>query len=556
MVKKSRKSIKSRKSRKSKKLYFKKGGAALTALIPVSLSGQIALAIALAIPITIISDLQQNGVNSDFFNSYKRIKEFIWKNKVEYSFKHQESIKYIQENDLKSLRTNLDISKINHVDHFRGMTLLHYAIKYNKERIVKFLLEHKEIDVNIHCSVDDNRKPFYKFFDAPNFTQHRNLLFREHVYKLPTKGNTALHFAAALGNIKIVQMLLDNGAFVDSLNESGKTPLHIAVITTQHEILLELLRVGAIINQECFFGLTPISYAIKSLSAEIIILEEHIKLINILLDSGETLDYKIGTNNQTLLLFFLNEIYTYQHRDSRYICNALEFLLGKGLDTYINIAVDDRKFTPLHFGSFIGIPGITDILLKNGANVNVGDDNGNTELHIATINQFPEIISILCNAGSDLEKTNNDGKTPLLLATEYAIVYGELKIVEKLLELGADSQNILDTFNFQQFNIMTENERLVKELLIGAAPRYNLAIHPPSYFAPTEVRGNPSIKPPPFERSPSQQGVYSWNHPDAIAIQMDNELKGIKFAANKIEKKKKRKRRKYKTKKTHKKRGF
>ena len=31
-------------------------------------------------------------------------------------------------------------------------------------------------------------------------------------------------------------MLLDKGAFVDSLNESGKTPLHMAVITTQHEI--------------------------------------------------------------------------------------------------------------------------------------------------------------------------------------------------------------------------------------------------------------------------------------------------------------------------------
>lgn len=56
---------------------------------------------------------------------------------------------------------------------------------------------------------------------------------------------TALHIASRLGNVSIVQILLQNGAAVDSVTRDNYTALHIAAKEGQEEVASILLDHGA-----------------------------------------------------------------------------------------------------------------------------------------------------------------------------------------------------------------------------------------------------------------------------------------------------------------------
>jgi ankyrin repeat protein len=56
---------------------------------------------------------------------------------------------------------------------------------------------------------------------------------------------TCLHFAASAGHTQIVRLLLDNGAFVDALDDIGRTPLHHASARGHPEVVMLLIERGA-----------------------------------------------------------------------------------------------------------------------------------------------------------------------------------------------------------------------------------------------------------------------------------------------------------------------
>ena len=62
-------------------------------------------------------------------------------------------------------------------------------------------------------------------------------------------GNTALHIAAELGNIRAARILLYYGASVDAVNSAGLYPLHLASLNGNPAIVSLLVESGADINQ-------------------------------------------------------------------------------------------------------------------------------------------------------------------------------------------------------------------------------------------------------------------------------------------------------------------
>ena len=56
---------------------------------------------------------------------------------------------------------------------------------------------------------------------------------------------TALHHAASIGSLEIVQMLLSYGADVDAKDDTGFTPLIVAVAASKSEVVSELIGNGA-----------------------------------------------------------------------------------------------------------------------------------------------------------------------------------------------------------------------------------------------------------------------------------------------------------------------
>ncbi|MEM6686635.1 MAG: ankyrin repeat domain-containing protein [Bacteroidota bacterium] len=99
----------------------------------------------------------------------------------------------------------------------------------------------------------------------------------------------------------------------------------------------------------------------------------------------------------------------------------VEFLVDKIED----INGISKYGTPLMAAVYKRDEAIVDILLKNGADANKGDDGGTTALHYATLFNSTSIAEKLINAGAKANVKDKSGKT----AYEYAMSYKNQKII-------------------------------------------------------------------------------------------------------------------------------
>lgn len=92
---------------------------------------------------------------------------------------------------------------------------------------------------------------------------------------------------------------------------------------------------------------------------------------------------------------------------------------------------NELNAAPIQSAAAGGHERIVDMLLKNGADPNVREQNGYTPLHAAAQNGDVATIRTLIYGGADLDAKSNNGKTPLDLALEAG--HGE---AAKLLQEG------------------------------------------------------------------------------------------------------------------------
>lgn len=76
-----------------------------------------------------------------------------------------------------------------------------------------------------------------------------------------SEGLTALHWAAAYGQIATVQLLSSFGAEIDKLGPEGETPLLLAANGGHHDVVRMLLNEGANVNHTDDVGNTALMYA-------------------------------------------------------------------------------------------------------------------------------------------------------------------------------------------------------------------------------------------------------------------------------------------------------
>jgi ankyrin repeat protein len=82
--------------------------------------------------------------------------------------------------------------------------------------------------------------------------------------------------------------------------------------------------------------------------------------------------------------------------------------------------VDELNLTgnsPLHFAALNGRRQCVRLLLEQGADVNLADDDGDTPLHMAAVNGHVSVIEALVDAGAQVQR-NKANQTPLMLAHE------------------------------------------------------------------------------------------------------------------------------------------
>lgn len=249
-----------------------------------------------------------------------------------------------------------------------------------------------------------------------------------------SSGFTPLHFAAASGRIEVAQTLIDRGADINAQSElsfdmwtpfwsfksvmslpvdrRGTTPLFFA---RSPEMAKFLIAKGANVNAKNKDGMTPLHTARSK------------AIVQILLSAGAKINIQeenARNGKSTTLLHIAAKM-------------GFKELAQQLIKDGANVAIGDRqKRTPLHYAA---TKEVATLLMLD---INARDESGDTPLHLAVQDNRPQIVYFLISNGAKLNVENIEGNTPLHLALKYNHLRPDLppnlpEIVYSLVKNGA-----------------------------------------------------------------------------------------------------------------------
>jgi N-acyl-D-amino-acid deacylase len=224
-------------------------------------------------------------------------------------------------------------------------------------------------------------------------------------------GSTALMWSAT--DPRKVRLLLEHGAEVNKVAKSGRTALMIASLSSSSaDVVRVLLARGAGISAADRNGLTPLLAAAAG---------NDTASVQMLVEAGADVNHSgaIGPNGP-------NGFTPLMLAAGNGNLQVVKLLLAKGakvnamsdradLPRVKNGVVSAGGFTPLLLASTYGPPEVVKALLDAGADVNVADVRGMTPLVLAlTTDRFnPEIVKLLRTHGADDARKTTAGLTAL-----------------------------------------------------------------------------------------------------------------------------------------------
>ena len=177
------------------------------------------------------------------------------------------------------------------------------------------------------------------------------------------EGKGALHWAASIGNVGVLELLISKGADVDAKDTLyGRTPLHHAANSADAKTVAILLDKGADITAKDTYGCQPIHLATQAGNVEV---------LRLLLEKGADVAATESHGGTPLHVAAASSK-----------LEAVRVLLEHGAPP---AALDQFKNTPLNMAATVGAVEIVRLLLDHRAPVNGADVLGNTPLHNAAI---------------------------------------------------------------------------------------------------------------------------------------------------------------------------
>ena len=223
-------------------------------------------------------------------------------------------------------------------------------------------------------------------------------------------GSTPLQWAVYEGDVAEVSRLLDAGADVSLANDYGATPMSLAAEVGDTEILRRLLDAGADVDSANADGQTALMAVARTGKVE---------AGKLLLEHGATVDAKESWGGQTALMW----------ASARRHPEMMELLIDAGADVNARSiardyqrhvtaegrpkSLDSGGFTPLLYAARENCIACVDVLLANGADIDLPDPDGVSPLQVGIMNANWDLAKRLIEAGADVDQWDIYGEAPL-----------------------------------------------------------------------------------------------------------------------------------------------
>jgi ankyrin repeat protein len=282
-----------------------------------------------------------------------------------------------------------------------------------------------------------------------------------------TDGSTPLQWAVYESDRAEVQRLLEAGADVSLANKYGATAMSLAAEVGDAATLELLLEAGANADSPNAEGMTALMAVART---------GNVDAAKILLEHGATVDARETFGGQTALMW----------ASARRHPEMIELLVSRGAAVDARSAVRDYQrhiqaegrpksldsggFTPLLYAARENCGACVDVLLEQGADIDLPDPDGVSPLHLAIMNANWDLAKKLIDAGADVSQWDIYGEAPLFTAVG-------------LHERNDGGRASIDPLN------ETKGLEIVRLLLErGANPNMQL------FFRPANVRGSTNTR--------------------------------------------------------------